>query len=423
LNREVKTICLITPNHISTNPRLVKEAIALEKEGFNVHLIFTQFDSFATKLDKAILDEHTKWKYDVLNWGGDNLFSFVYRFGFGLSKKLSERIFSVYPEETLANLILNRNYFWQVRKAIAANADIYIAHNLGALPVARVAAQKLNVKYGFDAEDFHRNEICNNPTDKDVIIKSFVEEKNLSKLSHFTAASPLIGKAYQELYPNLIPSVILNVFPKVNPLIRKPRQLSNLKLFWFSQTIGEDRGIETIIHAIGKFKKAIFELHLLGNPIEGYKERIAMLANELKLEQQIFFYDPVPEKEIFNLAAKFDFGMASETGFPLNRDICLTNKIFTYIQSGLAVVASDTTGQKEFMESNAFCGKIYKRNNVESLLSVLEYYYENQEEMEKCKDYNFQLGQAKLNWEVEQFKFLESVKNALSRTNKKHITF
>ncbi len=42
------------------------------------------------------------------------------------------------------------------KSACDIKADLYIAHNLGALTAAAMAAQKNNARYSFDAEDFHR---------------------------------------------------------------------------------------------------------------------------------------------------------------------------------------------------------------------------------------------------------------------------
>src|SRR5690625_6334356 len=44
------------------------------------------------------------------------------------------------------------------RHARSVEADLYIAHNLAALPAAYHAAQHHGAKLGFDAEDFHRGE-------------------------------------------------------------------------------------------------------------------------------------------------------------------------------------------------------------------------------------------------------------------------
>jgi len=147
----LKKVCLITPGHISTNPRLVKESIALSKNGYQVHIIFTQYVSGQIRFDEQILNDNPDWSYNKLDWTGHTLFSKFSRFARKLLNILK-----------LSNPVkLNRNFYWQLTKAITANADLYIAHNLGALPVAVYAAKKNSSKCGFDAEDFHRYETTN----------------------------------------------------------------------------------------------------------------------------------------------------------------------------------------------------------------------------------------------------------------------
>jgi glycosyltransferase involved in cell wall biosynthesis len=125
----------------------------------------------------------------------------------------------------------------------------------------------------------------------------------------------------------------------------------------------------------------------------------------------------VPEGEIFRLASTCDIGMASETGTPYNRDICLTNKIFTYIQSGLFVIASDTTAQKEYISNNPSVGRVYHKGNSASLASILNYYADNRKELEASKQSNYDLGQSHINWETEQEKYIDCI-NALFVTSK-----
>ncbi|RYG12407.1 MAG: hypothetical protein EOO07_19095, partial [Chitinophagaceae bacterium] len=148
MNNRKKKVCLITPNHISTNPRLVKEALALEQNGFSVHLIFTQSDSFETKMDYTILNQHPEWTFDALDWSGKNTRSYFFRFFSGAYKKVCEKVFLSTSVKRFSFGAVNRNLAWQIKKAVSAKADIYVAHNVGALPVARIAARKTKAKFG-----------------------------------------------------------------------------------------------------------------------------------------------------------------------------------------------------------------------------------------------------------------------------------
>ncbi len=403
-------VCLITPNHLSTNPRLVKEAIALEKNGFNVHIVFTQSITFETDLDNEILHQHPSWSFTRLDWSGRGPNSSAMRFAFGVCQKLAGWLFYFTGGKRGRNSLINRNFYWQLKAAVAVKAGLYIAHNLGALPVAQKAAKITGAKYGFDAEDFHRYESSNDPLDRAVVLKAAVEQAGLPGVNHLTAASPLIGEAYQRLFPDLSPRTVRNVFPWSPPESGSDDLSGGLKLFWFSQTIGPYRGLETVLDAMALIPATPFELHLLGNPIPAFTATLTARAESLGIKNGLVFHGPVPEKDIFRIAATCHIGLACETGEPYNRDICLTNKLFTYIQSGLAVSASATKAQQLFFKEYPGVGRLYEKNSSRSLAEALSFYVDHPGQLQAARAYNLALVKNELNWEREQDKFISAVK-------------
>ena len=393
-----KTVCLITPGHIASNPRLVKEAMALTKAGYKVHIIFTQYVPYLIDHDQHILSQNTGWTYDCLNWTGYNLLSKISRL---LSKLI--HLFS-----SNINIKINRNYLWQLKKAINHNADLYIAHNLGALPVTVIAAKKNKAKCGFDGEDFHRNEMSDDIADPGVILKTAIEEKYIPQLDYMTASSAQITEQYTGLFNQDIITII-NVFPKTDTYEIKNNTKHPLQLFWFSQTIGLHRGLELIIEAINVSDLQI-DLHLLGYSTNEYKKTLISLLKGSKCT--LHFHAPVYPEQLFTIARQFDIGFASETDLSLNRTITLSNKIFTYIQSGLAVIASNTTAQAAFINQYPQVGRIY--NNAEELADILSKYNSDRPLLYQTKQAAFNLGQTDLNWEKESVKFINVVKQTLN---------
>jgi hypothetical protein len=125
----------------------------------------------------------------------------------------------------------------------------------------------------------------------------------------------------------------------------------------------------------------------------------------------LYFYEPVSANQIFNMASQFDIGLASETNSCLNRNISLTNKLFTYIQSGIAIAASNTSAQKTLIDEYPQVGKIY--GNANELSIILNEYYENRGLLFQTKNAAFTIGQVRLNWENESQFFLNVVKETL----------
>jgi glycosyltransferase involved in cell wall biosynthesis len=392
-----KTVCLITPGHIASNPRLVKEAMALSQAGYKVHIIFTQCVPYLIDHDQHILNQNPSWTYDCLNWTGYNLPSKISRLLSKLTHLLSSNI----------DIKINRNYIWQLKKAINFKANLYIAHNLGALPIAVNAAKRNKVKSGFDGEDFHRNEMSDDIADSGVILKTAIEEKYIPQLDYMTASSQQITEQYTALFNRDITTVI-NVFPKVaiHEIINNTN--NPLQLFWFSQTIGPYRGLEVIIEAINVSDLQI-DLHLLGYSTNEYKKHLISLLKDSKCK--LHFHSPVYPEQLFTITRQFDIGFASETDLSINRTIALSNKIFTYLQSGLAVIFSNTIAQASFAKQYPQVGNVY--SNANELAQFLVKYNSDRVMLYQTKKAAFQLGQKKLNWEKESKNFLKVVKQTL----------
>lgn len=404
---------LISSGQPSLNPRLVKEAGALAEAGYTVTVLYQYWNQWATEYDKVLLPAK---KWDSIKVGGSpDEKGFTYNLS-----KIKQKI-SVIATKTLgfkfgiAERAIGRCTSLLYKEAIKHPADLYIAHNLAALPAAVKAAKKHNAKCGFDAEDYHRNEVSNDAGDCDVRLKTFIEQKYIPLTDYVTAASLQIANQYQAIFPGKEITTILNVFPKISFSLQNDYKAGDiLKLFWFSQTVGANRGIEEIIKSMTGLGELV-QLHLLGECSDTEKLRLIGLARINGFEDgQLQFHAPVHPDELFNFAAQFHVGIASETGFPLNRDLCLTNKIFTYLQCGLAVVASDTIAQTAFLTAHSSVGKIYPKSDQNALSAIIKAYMDNPRLLKTTRQAAYDAGQNEFNWETESKKFLSVIKETLS---------
>lgn len=131
-------ILLITSGQPSLNPRLVKEADTLSSAGHNVTVLYAYWNEWGTKFDCALLKSR---KWTAVRIGGapkqNKLSYFLSRLIHKLAtigaKKLSIPIF--------AEAAIARSSFMLSIAAKKYQADLYIAHNPGALPAAVKAAR------------------------------------------------------------------------------------------------------------------------------------------------------------------------------------------------------------------------------------------------------------------------------------------
>ena len=106
-------------------------------------------------------------------------------------------------------------------------------------------------------------------------------------------------------------------------------------------------------------------------------------------------------------ASAFDVGLALEPSIPLNRDICLTNKVFTYLLAGNAIIYSNTKMQKHF-NSITKTGVGFDVDDLEGLIECIRFYL-NTENLISQREYNYNIAKYKYNWEVESKKIFEVV--------------
>ncbi len=162
-----------------------------------------------------------------------------------------------------------------------------------------------------------------------------IESTCLPRCSYVTASSPAIARAYATQYGIGEPTTILNVFPlsEAPAAPSAPRSGNAHKLYWFSQTIGPGRGLEAIVPVLAAMQTPC-ELHLRGIEAPGFRQALLDIARRAGFRGNIHFHELAPAREMARLASEYDLGLSLELAIPRNRDLCLTNKIFTYSARG-----------------------------------------------------------------------------------------
>jgi glycosyltransferase involved in cell wall biosynthesis len=406
----MRTVCLISSAHVSANPRLVKEADALSEADYQVTVIAANVNRSSAILDRSVLKAR-RWQFIPVERG--SLISYSVRtLTQRLVRWLLPRLRS--PGLTLSTIAHHRLSHRLARAANSVAADLYIAHNLAALPAAFHAATRNGGRLGFDGEDFHVEEVDASQRDRgDQIARRVIEEKLLPRCDYLTCASPMIAAAYEKQYDvKMLP--VLNVFPKTDAPTHQISRAERIprSLYWFSQTIGRGRGLEKIIRALGHMADPA-AFYLRGNPASGYKENLMKLAGEYQLQDKIHFLDPAMPDELVRLSQYYSIGLAPELNEPLNRAICLTNKIFVYLLAGLPILMSRTPAQIELSKELDNAVLLVDLNSPKDIAQALTTFLAGSDAEERARRKAWTLAQERYNWDVEKDKFLEHVSAAL----------
>lgn len=400
----VKSIVLITTGQPSCNPRIVKEANALTQAGCEVTVLYCFFIDWAEREDKKLL-KNVNWKYRLI--GGSPFEKKTTYFFTRLRFKINRILHSFFGNSfLLAERSQARCYDELLKAAKSIKADWYIGHNLGALPIAAVAAKYNRAKAGFDFEDYHRGE--HDASAIAIINRNiFLENKYLPLLEYCSTASDLITSTTQQNHANFKGKIITidNCFPLSQQVsfCKKKEGDNTLQLFWFSQTIGSNRGLEEVLDALIVMNDPTIHLTLVGR-LDASIEQIINCKGGILLNN-IHFKGIIPPDDLPDLASRMDVGLALETGFSENNSMALSNKIFTYLLAGNAIILSNTKMQIEF--NNKYrVGELIDTENTNGLKQAIRF-YQNFENLNKQRKHNYELAKRELNWEKESKKLLE----------------
>lgn len=411
-----RRICLVTSVPISYNPRLAKEADALNEADFDVSVVSPLTDDRRARLDAEIAGRGG-WRWRPVDVRPQPILPFLRWAGTGIAARVLRALPSIESRAGLRERAYSRYAPALARAAAGEPAALYIAHNLPALPAAAWAAARCGTHFGFDAEDYHRGQFTaaeRAANARDYALTLAIEAAYIPAAAHRTAASEGIGKAYARDFGLAEPTVVLNAFPPedlVAPVpesvLTRERRAPGLSLYWYSQIIGPDRGLSDALRALTRLPNA--QLHLRGEWAADYESAFRGEAAQLGVLGRVHVMEPAPPSQLVRLAAQHDIGLALEHPVHENRNICVSNKILVYLLAGLGVGVTTTEGQREIMRKAPNAGFLYTPGDVLALATGLRALSESPERLETVKRAAREAAARHFSWPVEKAKLVHAV--------------
>lgn len=404
-----KTVCIVSPGNLASNPRLLKEAEALHGAGYDVTAVVCDYteelrgtdDEIAARAPWTVVRVPRPLGERAVTMAAERLARMVVAAGASVPPELAARATGG-PVSTLR------------RAAQGIRADLYIAHYVAGLAAVAPVARRRGAMLGFDAEDFHSGEGTGG-ADEDFRMKliAAVEQAALPSCAYATASSPMIAQAYANRY-GIAPTPVLNVFPlDMAPGVPQRGDPARLKAYWFSQTIGLDRGLQPFLQAMARMRNRV-TLDIRGGNQWGGGDRLMALAGELGIADRVSILPKAPPGQMVTLAAAYDFGLSLETDVSENRRICLTNKIFTYLLAGVPAVMSDTPAQRALAPDLGAAAALVSLSDPDTIAVALDGLADAPARLAEAKSTAWQLGRVRYNWDAEKGGLLQAVDRAFT---------
>jgi glycosyltransferase involved in cell wall biosynthesis len=401
------SIAILTGASPSWNPRARKEATSLVTAGFRVSVYGASTDVEGLETDQS-LARRNGFAYEPISFDSQAVWPRlrgrisrdVYRFA---------GIESVWQLGTYGPALL--------LAAHKARADYYIVHLEQA---SWVGANLLRAGFrvGVDIEDWYSEDLPAAARGRRPLgLLRNVESTLLTQCAHVTCTSAAMSSALSEAYSCRAPAVVYNAFPWADRQSldglnkdRVERQLPSIH--WVSQTLGRDRGLEDLLAALQLVEHEA-EIHLRGHLTAGFKEWLfAHIADDWR--NRIWIHPVVSNEELLSRIAEHDIGFAGEMKYCRNKDLTVSNKILHYLLAGLAVIASDTAGQKEVAMQAGNAVLTYPSGDATTLASRLNLLLGSPETLRRAKADALRAAREVFCWERQQPVLLDHIKQAIA---------
>ncbi len=407
----MKSINILTGGHLCRNPRVVKEATTLARAGYRV-----------TVFGPILTDEWAQIDQPIATNGGFN-----YRAHCDLR-----------PTRGLPG----RQLWWRVERRGAAElcrrgvqsgralgygvkrllslarrhpADLAIGHQeVGLWVVDRL--RRDGVPVGVDFEDWYSEDLLpESRVGRPIALLQKCERNLIRHAVHATTTSHSLADALATRYNGPAPRVVYNAFPWAERAELGPMTTdSTPRLHWVSQTVGPGRGLETLCEALRRVRTPV-AVHLRGqcstSVADWLNERFPRDAGHT-----LELHPLVPPNQLLGEIAKFDIGLALERSTPPSRDLTVTNKILHYLLAGLAVVASDTAGQREVAESAGCAVRLFRPDDAEQLAAALNHFATDPTALHSARAASLQVAERRFSWERQEAVLLDSVERAIHQS-------
>jgi glycosyltransferase involved in cell wall biosynthesis len=399
----MKSILFITTNSLATNPRLVKE-LELARQYFRCTVIYFNFSNWCNSFDAGIHKSFPDVLFKVLSASKENLLLWLIS---SIVEKIAQFLYPVYKQSLLLSTFSHskRSFLlWLALKKHHSKYDLVIAHNLAALYPAYSFIKAGKSVFAFDLEDYHPGEAISTDKKNEIYRREFLLKTLLPEAAYVSYASPLIGEAFLKLLGENFKAkhfLVNNSFSVEDFQGTSEPVSKKLALVWFSQNISFGRGLELVVPVLNKYREQV-NLTLIGNLNPTFYTSFLKEYNDV-----LTIKEPMKQKKLHAALKGFDIGLAIELSkADLNREICLTNKIFAYSQAGLYILATDTEAQKLFIQQYPYLGTIVNQT-TESFEDALQVVLAKIDEIKQNKK-NRMDACVELAWEQEFKKLLDA---------------
>jgi glycosyltransferase involved in cell wall biosynthesis len=371
-------ICMTSFSNLPLDARIQKEVASLVSAGHEVTLI-----GFAKNIPKREVHEAPGFR------------QICYPFIQMASNSVWERL-----KRGFCAVGLGLQIYWETLKT---SADVYHSHEAYPLPMSFLAARLRGKKLVYDAHELYPANGWFSPA---ILERLFI---------HQAAAVINVNNARAEIvkqrYGLVQQTIVMNC-----PSKRVPQKTDELRLMlgipaddfvviYHGGFYPKERALDELVRGATLLPPSV-HIVILGFDSKGYRSMLQKLVTDLQLSDRVHLLDPIPPHELIAFSTGADIGIIPQILVSDNQRFANPNKLFEYMASQLAIIATDTPTITPIV-SGLGLGEVFAEPCAEDMVKVILKLLEVPGYLQACKEASLRAAEEVFFWEKEEEKLLD----------------
>lgn len=336
----------------------------------------------------------------------------VLRSGLGLRRaKRVKDIVLVYANPGHADATywtLNDRFGRLYELASRERADIWLANDWTALPIARRLAAEQGVPYAYDTHELAIDEYAQRwrwrVMHRPVI--AAVERMGIAGSAVTSCVSQGIADRLQQVYHLPEKPLLIRNMPRYQAQPYRPCG-ETIEVLYHG-VVYEGRGLEACIDSVALWRPE-FRLTIRGPAPAEYLAGLRRRIEAAGLGERVVLAPPVPMIDLVKEAARFDVGLFALPGHSKQNLHVLPNKFFEYTMAGLALCVSDLPEMTALLRQHEL-GRLIPEVTPQAIADAVNGF--DRAAIETCKQRALAAAKV-LNWEAEADRLFTAIAQAV----------
>jgi glycosyltransferase involved in cell wall biosynthesis len=391
-------VLIISPCEICFCPRLLKAADFFHSRGADI----TVYNAMVGLGQPGVYESvkaTRKWKIvenDLTKKRARSRMRWLYS---SLRSRMAEQLFKrgVRPSGWFPHS-LNKGYVLFPSPLRREKFDFILIHLVDSLPFAVRLKERTGARLIYDCQEYFRGQYeTEAPVKKKWV--DFAED-------HYAGASDIVlattnvmlNRLRQDYHGPKLFLRVRNTPARGKPVVR-PADDAVLKLVWhgFDIVPKNVRGVHILLEAVARCTTPV-ELFLQGGISDSNREILNTMLEEKGISGKVFVLKPAHPDRIVESLEGYDIGVAGELASQDNQRLTSSNKLFEYINAGLAVIVPDLPGLAETIHEYGV-GELYRQGDSGDLAERIDRLNRDRNVLKTLKQASVSAASTELFWE------------------------